>query len=188
MSGHRGQPLTLGSAGRLLAVLLLCARALAEAEKPAEYEVKSAFLFHFARLTEWPASSLPAGEPFVLAVIGQDPFGEALDRVLEGQTVQGRPLVVRRAASLETLTERPHIAFLGTGRPEAERVLRHFRGQPVLTVGEMPGFGELGGIVNFVVTPEGRIRFEVNVRQSEACGLRMSSQVLKLARIVGGPP
>jgi hypothetical protein len=159
----------------------------AEAEKPGEYDVKSAFLFHFARLTEWPASAASSGEPFVVALVGHDPFGTALDRVLQGQSVQGRPLVVRRALSVEALPERPHILFVGADRAETARVLRHYRGQPVLTVGEMPGFGEIGGIVNFFVTGEGRVRFEINVRQAEDAGLRMSSQVLKLARIVGSP-
>jgi hypothetical protein len=159
-----------------------------EAEKPTEYEVKSAFLFHFARLTEWPAPAMPAGEPFVVAVVGHDPFGTALDRVLEGQSVQGRPLVLRRAATPEALPERPHILFVAAERAEASRILRHFRDQPVLTVGEMDGFGELGGVVNFFVTGEGRIRFEINVRQAEAKGLRISSQVLKLARIVRPAP
>jgi hypothetical protein len=176
--------------GRLLAVVLLAARAAtgAEAQKPTEYEVKSAFLFHFARLTEWPQAALAPGQPFVVAVIGHDALGGALDRVLEGQAVHGHPLVIRRAAAPEALPERPHILFVGTDRQEAARVLRHYREQPVLTVGEMEGFGEMGGIVNFFVTAEGRIRFEINVRQAEARGLRMSSQVLKLARIVGGPP
>jgi YfiR/HmsC-like len=192
MSSQRRPTPTPVSAGRLLAVLLLSASSFAaaetESEKPTEYEVKSAFLFHFARLTEWPESALPAGEPFVVAVIGHDPFGAALDRVLEGEAVQGRPLVIRRAATLEALAERPHIVFVSAEASEAARILRHFRDQPVLTVGEMPGFGEMGGIVNFFVTGDGRVRFEINVHQSEAGGLRISSQVLKLARIVGGAP
>ena len=157
----------------------------AEAEKPTEYEVKSAFLFHFARLTEWPTGAVAAGEPFVVAVVGHDPFGAALDRVLEGQSVHGRPLLLRRAATPEALPEVPHILFVVAERAEAARILRHFRDKPVLTVGEMDGFGEMGGMVNFFVTAEGRIRFEINVREAEAKGLRISSQVLKLARIVG---
>jgi hypothetical protein len=179
---------------RLVAALALGAVAAsagaraAEAEKPGEYEVKSAFLYHFARLTDWPPAALPAGEPFVIAVIGRDPFGETLDRVLAGQTVQGHPLVVRRAPALDAIAERPHIAFVAADAAEAARMVRHFRGQPVLTVGESAGFGESGGMVNFFVTAEGRVRFEINVKQAEASGLRLSSQVLKLARIVGGPP
>jgi hypothetical protein len=178
----------LPAAAATLATLMLPGPrvgAAADAEKPTEYEVKCAFLFHFARLTEWPAGAAAAGEPFVVAVVGSDPFGAALERVLHGQSVHGRPLLLRRAATPEALPERPHILFVATPRAEAARILRHFRDQPVLTVGEMDGFGEMGGIVNFFVTGEGRIRFEINVRQAEAKGLRMSSQVLKLARIVG---
>ena len=183
------QPPSLATLAWLLCAALPAARASGSAaEKPSEYEVKSAFLFHFARLTEWPAAAMPPGQPFVVAVVGQDPFGTALDRVLEGQMVQGRPLVVRRAAALEALPERPHIVFVGTDREDAARVLRHFDGQPVLTVGEIDGFGDMGGIVNFFVTADGRVRFEINVRQADAGGLRMSSQVLKLARIVGPSP
>jgi len=156
------------------------------AEPPSEHEVKAAFLFHFARLTEWPEAAVPKDRPFVIAVIGQDPFGPTLERVLSGQTVDGRPLQIVRAPAPEALEERPHIAFISASeRAHVERVLRPFRGQPVLRVSEMDGFCERGGVVNFVVTPEGRVRFEINVREAEASGLKLSSQVLKLARIVG---
>jgi hypothetical protein len=176
-----------GAAAALAALAFVPLRmaAAAEAEKPGEYEVKSAFLFHFARLTEWPAAAAAADQPFVVAVVGQDSFGGALERVLGGQSVHGRPLLLRRAAIPEALPERPHILFVAADRAEAARILRHYRDQPVLTVGEMDGFGEMGGIVNFFVTADGRVRFEINLSQAEAKGLRMSSQVLKLARIVG---
>ena len=190
MPFFRRRSLIRGCLGVLLAATLWPARPLAaaveaEADKPSEYEVKCAFLFHFARLTEWPPAAVPAAQPFVVAVVGHDPFGPVLERVLGGQTVQGRPIVVRRAPTVEALPERPHIAFVGADRAEAARILRHFHRQPVLTIGDREGFGEMGGVVNFFVTGEGRVRFEINVRQAESVGLRLSSQVLKLARIVG---
>jgi hypothetical protein len=161
----------------------------ADEVKPSEYEVKAAFLFHFARLTEWPATALPEGQPFVVAILGRDPFGPALHRVLEGQTAHGRPLEVHRAPSLEDLPRRAHIVFVAGSAPsEVARMRRRFEGQPVLTVGEQDRFCEKGGMVNFLVTAEGRVRFEINVRAAEEGGLKVSSQVLKLARIVGSPP
>jgi uncharacterized protein DUF4154 len=174
----------------LAAICLTAALAPAAVDDPpSEYEVKGAFLFHFARLTEWPAAAMPEGEPFVIAILGQDPFGTALDRMLESQTAHGRPLQVHRSATVADLPERPHIVFIGSSeQPSLAAILSRFKGQPVLTVGEMDGFGEKGGIVNFVVTAEGRVRFEVNVREADASGLKLSSQVLKLARIVGLPP
>lgn len=177
------------AAAVLLAVRVPGARAAEPPSEHSEHEVKAAFLFHFARLTEWPVAAAPKDQPFVVAIIGQDPFGPALERILASQTVDGRPLQIRRAASVEELGERPHIAFVSAReRDLVGRVLRHFRGQPVLTVSEMEGFGERGGIVNFVVTAEGRVRFEINVREADASGLKLSSQVLKLARIVGAAP
>jgi hypothetical protein len=174
----------------LAAVLLVAGvDAARAADPPSEHEVKAAFLFHFARLTEWPEAAAPKDQPFVVAIIGEDPFGPTLERVLASQTVEGRPLQIRRVATAEALGERPHIAFISASHhDEVGRVLRHFRGQPVLTVSEMEGFGERGGIVNFVVTAEGRVRFEINVREADASGLKLSSQVLKLARIVGAAP
>ena len=177
---------------RLGAVTAACLLATgvraADEPRPSEYEVKAAFLFHFARLTEWPRTTLPEGRPFVVAVLGHDPFGPALDRVLEKQSAHGRPLEIHRASSLEELPATAHIVFVGASeRVEDARILRHFRGRPVLTVGEREGFCEAGGIVNFLVTAEGRVRFEINLRAAEASGLKVSSQVLKLARIVGEP-
>ena len=158
-------------------------------DRPAEYDVKGAFLFHFARLTDWPEAALPPGEPFVIAILGQDPFGAALDRMLEGQEAHGRPLQVHRSLTVADLPERANIVFISTSeQPFISSILSRFRGRPVLTVSEMDGFGETGGIVNFLVTPDARVRFEVNVREAEAGGLKLSSQVLKLARIVGPPP
>jgi hypothetical protein len=174
------------AAACLLAVPL---RAASVDERPSEYEVKGAFLLHLAQLTEWPSDALPADEPFVVAILGRDPFGTALDRMLEKQTVHGRRLEVHRSASLADLPEQAHIVFISASeRPYLAGILRRFKGRPVLTVGETDGFGALGGIVNFVVTADGRVRFEINVREADASGLKLSSQVLKLARIVGLPP
>jgi hypothetical protein len=154
--------------------------------RPAEYDVKGAFLFHFARLTDWPEAALPAGEPFIIAILGHDPFGAALDRMLEGQEAHGRPLQIHRSLTVADLPERVNIVFISTSeQPYVATILSRFKGRPVLTVGEMDGFGDRGGIVNFLVTPDARVRFEVNVREAAASGLKMSSQVLKLARIVG---
>jgi hypothetical protein len=183
------KPLLALALGLALAAPARTAAAAAEAAQPTEHEVKAAFLFHFARLTEWPPEALPDGQPFVVGVLGEDPFGRTLDRILEGQAIHGRPAQVRRLSSLEELREPLQILFVSTSeRGHFARVLRRLQGTPVLTVSEEDGFAEAGGMVNFVLTPEGRVRFEINQAESEAAGLRMSSQVLKLARIVVSAP
>jgi hypothetical protein len=57
-------------------------------------------------------------------------------------------------------------------------------GMPVLTVGEASEFAQAGGIVGFRVTPDGRVAFDVNVEQAERSGLKLSSQLLRVARVV----
>lgn len=159
----------------------------AAAQPPTEYQVKAAFLFHFARLTDWPPEALGDDKPFVIAVVGRDPFGEVLDRTMAGQTAHGRPIQLRRCASLEELREVPQIVFVSAPRAAVARVLARFQQSPVLTVSDVAGFAEQGGIVGFRLTREKNVRFDVNLAAAETHGVRISSQVLKLARVLGGP-
>lgn len=165
------------------AILLGAAPSLLSAATPPpeEYEVKAAFLYHFAHLVDWPAPGAP-GEPFVIEVAGEDPFGAALDRVLAGKSVRGQPVRVQRRAGEGA---RVHILFVGGGgREHVRRTLAAVAGQPLLTVGESPRFAEGGGMIGFRVTPDGRVAFDINHQRAEQSGLRMRSPLLKLARIV----
>ena len=155
---------------------------------PQEYEVKAAFLYHFAHLVDWPAPSAP-GAPFVIAVVGFDPFGAALDEVLAGRSVRGQPVRIQRFADATQIDRAPiHMLFVGQGGDKhARRALSAVAGQPVLTVGESQRFAQRGGMIRFRVTAEGRVAFDINLRRAEQSGLHLSSQLLKLARIVGPP-
>ena len=177
------------SPGALAAVIvgLLAAGAWLRAEVPAatEYQVKAAFLYNFARYVEWPAEAFPpTGQPFVVTVLGEDPFGPALDSVLKGRTIRDRSLSVRRAARLEDV-EKSHILFIAGSEGEAlARILRRLDAAPTLTIGESPHFAERGGMVRFRKDRD-RVGFEINLTSTEKARLRVSSQLLKLARIVG---
>jgi hypothetical protein len=184
--------------GLLAAVLTVTATTLltpsaprAATPSPArEHDVKAAFLYHFSQLVDWPAGAASPSEPFVIAVVGPDPFGTALDQALGGKSVRSQPLQLKRFASVGDLAgARVHVLFVGGSDPGFQaRALEAVAGQPVLVVGETPGFAERGGTIGFRVTPEGRVGFDINARRAEQAGLRMSSQLLKLARIVGPGP
>ena len=153
---------------------------------PREHEVKAAFLYHFAQLVDWPEGAAAPGEPFVVAVVGPDPFGTALEQALGGKSVRSRPIEVRRFPGADAMgSVRPHLLFVAGDGDDVERGLAAVAGQPVLTVGERAHFAEGGGMIGFRVTPEGRVGFDINLRRVERAGLRMRSQLLKLARIVG---
>jgi len=173
-----------------LAAVVLCpagrtaAGAATPPPPPAEHEVKAAFLYHFAHLVDWPDAAGATG-PLVVGVVGRDPFGPALDQ-LKGKAVRGRPIEVKRFATRGELDPRlVHVLFVGGDADDVGSTLALVGGAPVLTVGEAERFAERGGMIGFRVTPEGRVGFDINLRRAERAGLRLRSQLLKLARIVG---
>jgi YfiR/HmsC-like len=174
---------------RLLAVVAAAAltSALVRAEPRAagEYEVKAAFLFNFARYVEWPAEGFPPeGEAFVVTVLGEDPFGETLDTTLKDRTIQKRRLLVRRVARVEDVGN-SQIVFIGrVASEDLPRILQRLDDAPVLTVGETAQFAQRGGMISFRKERD-RIGFEINLASTERARLKVSSQLLKLARIVG---
>jgi hypothetical protein len=116
-------------------------------------------------------------------VVGTDPFGAALDDAFRGQLVQERRVQIWRSPTLAPLG-RCHILFLSQseqGRwPE---LLKELRGAPTLTVADGPPLVRQGGMVSFVIEAN-RVRFEINRGAAEHAGLRISSKLLALARIV----
>ena len=157
--------------------------------EPAEYEVKAAFIYHFAQLVDWPPSDTPSDKPFVIALVGEDVFGRQLEDVIGGAKAHNRGIRIVRARSVEALALRPDLLFVGAkSAREAQRALALVATAPVLTVGEAEGFAESGGMIGFRLTADGRVAFDINLQAADQAGLKLSSQLLKIARIVGPRP
>ncbi len=169
----------------VLALLLTQVPGAARAEETLEYPVKAAFLYNFAKLASWPEQSFvdPAA-PVQFCPLGDAPFGKALDS-LGGKQVRDRSLVIRKLASVQEAVG-CHVLFVSAEREhQIQEVLKSVGGKPVLTVSEIEGFCERGGIINFV-TLEGKVRFEINPDAAEGAGIRLSAQLLRLAKVVSG--
>ena len=149
-----------------------------------EYLVKAGFLLNFARYVQWPVAAFPTPEsPVCIGVLGADPVGPFLDDLVRGETVQGHSLVIRRARTTEALRE-CHVVFMSRAETAQEsKHLAGLAGRPVLTVGEVSGFAQRGGIINFFVENQ-RVRFEINLKAAERAGLKLNPQLLRLARVV----
>lgn len=152
---------------------------------PNEYEVKAAFLYNFAKFVEWPADG-HRGPPdgFVITILGDDPFGTIIDEALQGKTVDSRKVVVRRARRAEDVESSQILFICDSEGDELSRVLKRVEGAAILTVGEMDRFAERGGVIRFRMD-KSRVRLEINPSAAERARLRISSELLKLARIVG---
>jgi hypothetical protein len=160
----------------------------AEAEN-LEQRVKAAYLYNFTKFIQWPQGALADPEaPFTLAIVGAASYGDALNPLMQKQ-IQGRPLRIiqlNRDTPLPSAIDMLFITHLN--QSEIRSVLAKVEAKPVLTIGNADTFIQNGGLIRFYRTGN-KIRFEINARAAREKGFRISSQLLKLARIVeGGAP
>ena len=148
---------------------------------PSEYQLKAAFLLNFARYAEWP--SLPPGS-LKICLYGRDPFGAALSS-LEHRQVQGREVKVVLLGSIEQASACQLLFISDSEERRSATLLRSLAGTPVLTVSDMEGFVDEGGGIGFVLVDD-RIRFDINNAAIQRGGMKLSAQLLRLARRVLG--
>ena len=153
-------------------------------DRDAEYKVKAAFLYNFIRFTKWPKSSFERSDsPIVVLVVGRDPFGKHLEQALKGKVIGGRKVLLQSTKSVPDKVT-AHIVYEGgLSSKEQKKLLEACRNKPVLLCGERDGYASLGAQCNFYVDGS-RIRFEINKSAVDRSSLEISSELLKLARIV----
>jgi hypothetical protein len=166
-------------------LFFICSPALAQ-EALSEYQVKAAYLFNFLKFVEYPTESFADPlAPIVIGVVGDDPFGSMLPQVVTGKTVQGRDLVIHLYRTGDDV-RRAHILFISTSeRKRLPMILSGLNGSSVLTVSDVAGFLDAGGMIQFL-NENGRVRFAINVDATNRGKLKLSSKLLSLAKIVGG--
>ena len=180
-SEMRRTPL-LGAAhiARAIAVLLLL-QAPASAQDVTESALKAAFIYNFAKFTEWPADAAPVAEPLVLCVIGDAAVGDALERAVKGRLLAGHSMAVSHA---EPAGQRRvcHVLYVsGVTAGQAAQLVAGLRDAPVLTISDIDGFTELGGVAQFFFE-HGQLRFIVHLESAKRAHLQISSKLLTLAR------
>jgi YfiR/HmsC-like len=162
-------------------------RAAAQDALP-EYQVKAAYLFNFLKFVEWPEDAFPDSlAPIVIGVVGDDPFGSTLPQVITGKTVQGRDLVVHTFRTGENLRSAQILFISASEKKRVPSILSSLRGSSVLTVADLEGFLEEGGMIQFV-NENDRIRFAINLTATSQAKLKLSSKLLSLAKTVDTQP
>ena len=178
----------LGTLPRALSMAIVLSFWQAEPARTqaAETDVKAAFIFNFTKFIDWPGTS-ETRDPFRLCVVSDDALRRSLDKTIEGEQVNGRPL-----QSFEPRTPADarlcQVLFIGGGEEEREaRLLTAVRDLPVLTVSDTANFARRGGGIEFV-RENNRLRFDVNLPGAEHAGIKVSSRLLKVARHVHESP
>jgi hypothetical protein len=158
-----------------------------ESSDSSEYLIKAGFIYNFAKLVEWPATAFAQPDsPIVIGILGDDPFGATLDRIVADKKINGRGFAVRRLKWTKELKDLKNCNILFVSSSEKEHmdgVVDAIKWLPILTIGDAPGFAKRGGIMNFTLE-DNKIRFEVNVEAAKHADLTISSRLLTLAKIV----
>ena len=152
------------------------------ADEPLEYQVKAAFLLNFTKFVEWPATAFENSDsPISICILGDDPFGSTLDKIVEGETVEGRKVTIQRIKRAPPPKSCP-VVFVSKPGKDIAAVLSGL-GPGVLTVGEGDTFLHASGMIAFVIENR-RVRFDINQTSAENAGLKLSSKLLTVARTV----
>ncbi|MEW6235038.1 MAG: YfiR family protein [Candidatus Omnitrophota bacterium] len=146
-----------------------------------EYDVKAAYLYNFLLFVEWPSQSFEKPEsPFVIGVLGKDPFNQKLDDIAERKTARKRKIIIKRFKKWEDL-EPCHLLFVCQEEGKNwEKISDKIKDWKVLTVGDYDNFAILGGIVQFIRV-EDTVRFVINEDAALLKDLEISAKMLELA-------
>ncbi len=146
--------------------------------------MKAAFLVHFTKFTTWPDDAFESrGAPLIVGIAGTDPFGDALDKAFKDKKCGERPILIERYESADKIGK-PHLLFTtATATDAIAAVLRACRERPVLLIGDAEGVAK-GGLLAGFYLEKANVRFEINAEAAKKARLAISSQLLKLARIV----
>lgn len=167
----------------LAVVFLWPAEICAQSAQQREYDIKAAYLYRFLNYIDWPADTLPgAGGTITIGIVGEDPFGPSIDW-LKGKQIKGRTLAVRLVATPKDFEQCQIIFISASEKARLPEILAQLKDARVLTVSEVDGFAAQGGIINFF-SERNKVRFEINLEVARRTGLLISSELLKLAKLV----
>ena len=151
-----------------------------------EEKLKTAFIFQFAKYIEWPSDreGEKDGSRFSISLIGASPMWKFLQELAREKRIREKPIELRNVSNVTDLPKSDVVIISTDDEENISQILRKTRGTHALTVGHGDGLAERGVMINFFITEEGKLRFEINRKAAETEGLVISSQLLKLAKII----
>lgn len=168
----------------MLTMLISLKSAYADNILAKEYFIKAAFLYNFARLVEWPKDTFISDDaPIRICLMGNDSFDNALNTI-RNKKVRNQKLIIQRGVTLNEVSA-CHILFISTSEENnLHTILRKLKKYPLLTVSDIPDFAHKNGHIHFYISSEDTLSLEVNQNAIIQSGLKISSRILTLAKIV----
>jgi YfiR/HmsC-like len=175
----------------VLFAAVLAAETPTDSEANREYQIKAAFLYNFIKFVDWPNETSASDKPIIIGIIGKNPFGTAFEP-MKDKPAKDRKVIVKWFTGLDELKTDKHpqiedirgcnLLFVCSSEKEKlKETLDLVKDRSILTVADMQGFLETGGIVNFILE-ENKVGFEINVAAAKQAKLEIRSNLLRLAR------
>jgi hypothetical protein len=154
------------------------------AQRTGEYNIKATFLYNFTQFINWPAEAFSASDgPFVIGILGVDPFQGAIEEAVAGEKVKGHPVIVQHFENAADI-KNCNILFISSSEAgKLGQILPALPGKNILTVSDLPDLIPSGGIIRFT-RQNNKIRLQINLAASKAADLTISSKLLQLAEII----
>jgi hypothetical protein len=169
--------LTLTCSLLLFSSLAICAPSARIAE---ENEIKAAFIYNFLKFVEWPNESFSENDSKLkICVIEECDLGEKVT-LINGRMAAQRLIVVQQIQNKSSINECNVLVICSEDEEVVKTHLQRVINRPILTIGVCKNFARLGGMIG-LFTISGKVRFSINLKEADASGLKISSQLLKLA-------
>lgn len=152
---------------------------------PNELQVKAALVYNFAKFVEWPDDAVSPPARMAVGVLDDSDLKSVIDETLRGKAVRGRGFEVQNLAGPQDAAAFHILVIASNNKDRVQQALQFARASPTLTIGELEGFIELGGVIGLVLE-NNQFRFEINAGTARRRGLKVSSRLLRLARAVKG--
>lgn len=169
---------------KIILSILTLVGVLVPTQPPKEHQVKAVFLYNFTQFVDWPESAFTSSDaPFIIGILGKDPFGAYLDETVRGERKNNHPLEVRRYNSVEE-AKGCHILYIsGYESARLKRTITETKSLRALTVSDLPNFAHQGGMIR-LYTVEGKIQIRINADAVREANLSVSAKLMKLAEVV----
>jgi YfiR/HmsC-like len=168
----------------LIIIIFLNIGSYAQTEQVSEYQLKAAYLFNFLKFVQWPDSVFQNNSsPIIIGILGQDPFGSTLDKIIHNEKIDNHPIIIKRYTSLDQL-DYCHALFVSSSEQgNVQKVLKDIGNSSILTVSDIDDFGTNGGDIGFYIE-NNKLRFTINIKSLKQADIKISSRLLRLAKII----
>jgi hypothetical protein len=164
-----------------VAVSCVSAGVLAQEIERAE-QIKAAFFLKFSNFVERKGQgslSMASSEATTMCILGNDPFGEVIDKLASIRRSNPKGFLIRRIKT--PAFDQCDFAYVSASEASRlESIIQAANETTVVTVSDIPGFVRAGGIIELFLDGN-NIRFKINRFHALEQGIEISSHLLSLA-------